>query len=66
MVMVVVGEVGVVVVGRQHLLFVDDAKSSISVCRRSSWVWPYNNNVYLGRFITFKQSHGVTVILCSM
>jgi hypothetical protein len=36
----------VVVVGRQHLLFVDDAKSSVGKRRRSIWVWPYNNNVY--------------------
>jgi hypothetical protein len=28
-VMVAIGEVGVVVMGRQHLLFVDDAKSSV-------------------------------------
>jgi hypothetical protein len=30
--MVATGKVGVVVVGRQCLLFVDDAKSSVGVC----------------------------------
>jgi hypothetical protein len=35
-----------VVVGRQHLLFVDNAKSSVGVCRRSIWAWPNDNNVY--------------------